>query len=284
MFNIKNKNILITGATSGIGRSTVLALSSMGASVTFIARNKDKAEILLKELNKKSQNKAAYILADLSSQKEVKSAAKEYLKMNRPLDILINNAGLINLKRRETIDGFEETFAVNHLAYFSLTNLLIDKLKESESARIINISSGAHQFVKRMNFDDIQSEKNYKPFKVYSYSKLANILFTRKLSEILKDDNITVNCLHPGVVATGFASQNDSKFQKFLFKLSKPFMRSSNKGAETSIYLSSSDDVSDVSGKYFYNSKVSKISSGASNEEDTERLWRISMELPGLDY
>ena len=282
MFNIKNKNILITGATSGIGRSTVLALSSMGASVTFIARNKDKAEILLKELNKKSQNKAAYILADLSSQKEVKSAAKEYLKMNRPLDILINNAGLINLKRRETIDGFEETFAVNHLAYFSLTNLLIDKLKESESARIINISSGAHQFVKRMNFDDIQSKKNYKPFKVYSYSKLANILFTRKLSEILKDDNITVNCLHPGVVATGFASQNDSKFQKFLFKLSKPFMRSSNKGAETSIYLSSSDDVSDVSGKYFYNSKVSKISSGASNEEDTERLWRISMELTEL--
>jgi len=282
MFNINNKNILITGATSGIGRSTVLALSSMGASVTFIARNKDKAEILLKELNTKSQNKAAYILADLSSQKEVKSAAKEYLKMNRPLDILINNAGLINLKRRETIDGFEETFAVNHLAYFSLTNLLIDKLKESESARIINISSGAHQFVKRMNFDDIQSEKNYKPFKVYSYSKLANILFTRKLSEILKDDNITVNCLHPGVVATGFASQNDSKFQKFLFKLSKPFMRSSNKGAETSIYLSSSDDVSDVSGKYFYNSKVSKISSGASNEEDTERLWRISMELTEL--
>ena len=282
MFNIKNKNILITGATSGIGRSTVLALSSMGASVTFIARNKDKAEILLKELNTKSQNKAAYILADLSSQKEVKSAAKEYLKMNRPLDILINNAGLINLKRRETIDGFEETFAVNHLAYFSLTNLLIDKLKESESARIINISSGAHQFVKRMNFDDIQSEKNYKPFKVYSYSKLANILFTRKLSEILKDDNITVNCLHPGVVATGFASQNDSKFQKFLFKLSKPFMRSSNKGAETSIYLSSSDDVSDVSGKYFYNSKVSKISSGASNEEDTERLWKISMELTEL--
>lgn len=282
MFNIKNKNILITGATSGIGRSTVLALSSMGASVTFIARNKDKAEILLKELNTKSQNKAAYVLADLSSQKEVKSAAKEYLKMNRPLDILINNAGLINLKRRETIDGFEETFAVNHLAYFSLTNLLIDKLKESESARIINISSGAHQFVKRMNFDDIQSEKNYKPFKVYSYSKLANILFTRKLSEILKDDNITVNCLHPGVVATGFASQNDSKFQKFLFKLSKPFMRSSNKGAETSIYLSSSDDVSDVSGKYFYNSKVSKISSGASNEEDTERLWRISMELTEL--
>ena len=255
MFNVKNKNILITGATSGIGRSTAIALSSMGARVTFIARNKDKAEVLLKELNCNTENKAAYIIADLSSQDEVKSAAKEYLNMNISLDILINNAGLINLKRRETVDGFEETFAVNHLAYFSLTNILIDKIKESKSARIINISSGAHQFVSRMNFDDLQSEKNYKPFKVYSYSKLANILFTRKLSEVLKNDNITVNCLHPGVVATGFASQNDSKIQKLLFKLSKPFMRSSNKGAETSIYLSSSDEVSDVSGKYFYNSK-----------------------------
>ena len=166
--------------------------------------------------------------------------------------------------------------------YFSLTNILIDKIKESKSARIINISSGAHQFVSRMNFDDLQSEKNYKPFKVYSYSKLANILFTRKLSEVLKNDNITVNCLHPGVVATGFASQNDSKIQKLLFKLSKPFMRSSNKGAETSIYLSSSNEVSDVSGKYFYNSKISKISSGASNKEDAEKLWEISMELTGL--
>ena len=276
------KNILITGATSGIGKSTAIALSSMGARVTFIARNKDKAEVLLKELNCNTENKAAYIIADLSSQDEVKSAAKEYLNMNIPLDILINNAGLINLKRRETADGFEETFAVNHLAYFSLTNILIDKIKESKSARIINISSGAHQFVSRMNFDDLQSEKNYKPFKVYSYSKLANILFTRKLSEVLKNDNITVNCLHPGVVATGFASQNDSKIQKLLFKLSKPFMRSSNKGAETSIYLSSSDEVSDVSGKYFYNSKISKISSGASNKEDAEKLWEISMELTGL--
>ena len=282
MFNVKNKNILITGATSGIGRSTAIALSSMGARVTFIARNKDKAEVLLKELNCNTENKAAYIIADLSSQDEVKSTAKEYLNMNISLDILINNAGLINLKRRETVDGFEETFAVNHLAYFSLTNILIDKIKESKSARIINISSGAHQFVSRMNFDDLQSEKNYKPFKVYSYSKLANILFTRKLSEVLKNDNITVNCLHPGVVATGFASQNDSKIQKLLFKLSKPFMRSSNKGAETSIYLSSSDEVSDVSGKYFYNSKISKISSGASNKEDAEKLWEISMELTGL--
>ena len=282
MFNVKNKNILITGATSGIGRSTAIALSSMGARVIFIARNKDKAEVLLKELNCNTENKAAYIIADLSSQDEVKSAAKEYLNMNISLDILINNAGLINLKRRETVDGFEETFAVNHLAYFSLTNILIDKIKESKSARIINISSGAHQFVSRLNFDDLQSEKNYKPFKVYSYSKLANILFTRKLSEVLKNDNITVNCLHPGVVATGFASQNDSKIQKLLFKLSKPFMRSSNKGAETSIYLSSSDEVSDVSGKYFYNSKISKISSGASNKEDAEKLWEISMELTGL--
>ena len=200
MFNVNNKNILITGATSGIGKESALALAKMGANITFIARNKVKAENLLNDMNKISSGQNSFIIADLSSQKDIKAASEDYINKNISLDILLNNAGLINFKRRETIDGLEETFALNHLAYFSLTNLLLDKIKESGSARIVNVSSGAHQFVKRMNFDDIQSEKSYKPFQVYGYTKLANILFTKKLSSILKDKKISVNCLHPGVV------------------------------------------------------------------------------------
>ena len=282
MNNVKGKNILITGATSGIGKSAAISLSKMGGNIVFIARNEEKAEKLSKEIKSISGMNPTFIIADLSSQKEIKKAADTYRKMDKSLDILLNNAGLINLKRRETIDGFEETFAVNHLAYFTLTNLLLDKIKESPFSRIINVSSGAHYAVKRMNFDDIQSINSYKPFKVYGYSKLANILFTKKLSEILKNENVTVNCLHPGVVATGFASQNNSRFQKFIFSMAKPFMRTSDNGAKTSIYLCSSEDVSDISGEYFYNSKITKTSKGAKNIDDADRLWNMSLKLTSL--
>lgn len=282
MFNVKDKNILITGATSGIGRSAAISLSKMGANIIFIARNEEKAENLSREIKKISDKDSTFIIADLSSQKEIIKASEDYRRMDISLDILLNNAGLFNLKRRETIDGFEETFAVNHLAYFTLTNLLLDKIKASSSSRIINVSSGAHNAVKRMNFDDIQSINSYKPFKVYGYSKLANILFTKKLSDILKNNNVTVNCLHPGVVATGFASQNESRVQKLIFGLAKPFMRTSDGGAKTSVYLCSSPDISDITGEYFYNSKITKTSNGATNNEDAEKLWDISSELTGI--
>ena len=279
MFNVNNKNILITGATSGIGKESALALARMGANITFIARNKVKAENLLNDINKISSGQNSFIIADLSSQKDIKAASENYINKNISLDILLNNAGLINFKRRETIDGLEETFALNHLAYFSLTNLLLDKIKESSSARIINVSSGAHQFVKRMNFDDIQSEKSYKPFQVYGYTKLANILFTKKLSSILKNEKITVNCLHPGVVGTSFGQNNSNNLNKFLSFIAKPFMRTSEKGAETSIYLCSSPDVSDISGQYFYNCKVAKTSKWAQSKEDADKLWDLSEKM-----
>ena len=151
MFDVKNKNILITGATSGIGKESALALAKKGANITFIARDKYKAENLLNDINKISQGQNSFIIADLSSQKDIKMASEIYIDKNIPLDVLLNNAGLINFKRKETIDGFEETFALNHLAYFTLTNLLLDKIKQSNSARIVNVSSAAHQFVKRIN-------------------------------------------------------------------------------------------------------------------------------------
>ena len=279
MFDVNNKNILITGATSGIGRESALALAKMGANITFIARNKLKAENLLTDINNISNGQNSFIIADLSSQEDIKTASEKYIDKNISLDVLLNNAGLINFKRNETIDGFEETFAINHLAYFSLTNLLLNKIKESNSARIVNVSSAAHQFVKRMKFNDIHSKKSYKPFQVYGYTKLANILFTKKLSSILENENITVNCLHPGVVGTSFGQNNSNNLNKVLSFIVKPFMRTSEKGAETSIYLCSSPDVADISGQYFYNCKVAKTSKWAQNKEDADKLWYLSEKM-----
>ena len=213
MFDITNKNILITGATSGIGKAAALKLSLLGANIFFVARNQQKAQLLVDDIH---------------------SVAQVFNSFNIPLHVLLNNAGLINKERKETVDGLEEVFAINHIAYFLLTMLLLDRLKEANNSRIVNVSSGAHAFVKGFNFEDYQAKNTYKPFQVYGYSKLANILFTKKLSDILKEDNITVNCLHPGVVGTSFG-QNNGNLQKILFYIAKPFMRSSEKGAETSI-------------------------------------------------
>ena len=281
MFDIKDKNVLITGATSGIGRAAAVKLSSIGANIYFVARDESKAKLLVDDINKISGKEAIPIIADLSSQSDIRKAAQKFNKLNLPLHVLLNNAGLINKERKETVDGLEEVFAINHLAYFLLTMLLIDRLKEASNSRIVNVSSGAHAFVKGFNFEDYQAKNTYKPFQVYGYSKLANILFTKKLSDILKEDNITVNCLHPGVVGTSFG-QNNGNLQKILFYIAKPFMRSSEKGAETSIYLCSSSDVSDVSGEYFYNCKLSKTTKWAQSQSDADRLWDLSKDLTGL--
>ena len=280
-FEIKNKNVLITGATSGIGEATAIDLAKKGANIFFIARNNLKAQNLSDKIEFISGKRPKFFIADLASLKNIKESALEFISLDIPLHVLLNNAGLINNNRKETVDGFEEVFSINHLAYFYLTHLLLDKLKEGTPSRIINVSSGAHAFVKGFNFDDVNSLKEYKPFKVYGYSKLANILFTKKLSQVLENENIIVNCLHPGVVGTGFG-QNNGVFSKILFNLSKPFMRSSEKGAETSIYLCSSPDVSDVSGQYFYNCKIAKTTTWANNQEDADRLWNLSKELTGI--
>ena len=281
MFDIKEKNVLITGATSGIGKAAALKLSSLGAKIYFIARNEKKAEDLAKEIENLSDMMPYSIIADLSSQKEIKRAADEFKSLNIPLHILLNNAGLINMERKETVDGFEEVFALNHLAYYSLTQLLLDNIKNGSPSRIVNVSSGAHAFVKGFNFDDVQSLSSYKPFQVYGYSKLANILFTKKLASLLKDENVSVNCLHPGVVGTAFG-QNNGSLQKVLFFIAKPFIRSPEKGAESSVYLCSSPEVSNTTGEYFYNCKVEKTTKWARSEEDAERLWLLSRELTGI--
>ena len=281
---VEGKNCLITGATSGIGRSTALALSKMGANIFFIARNADKAEELREEIKEISGKSPHVIIGDLSSLKQIKKVAEEYKYLNEPIDILLNNAGIMNTERRVTEDGLEEVFAVNHLAYFLLTNLLIDEVLRSSVKRVVNVSSDAHRFLKSINFDDLQSEKEFKMFTVYGQSKLANILFTKKLSTLYQDRGLTTNCLHPGFVSTSIGKQNKSIIGNLLFNLARPFARTSKKGAETSIYLCSSPEVSDISGEYFFDCKIKETSEGAKNLSDADKLWKISSDLTGISY
>ena len=280
--NLENKVCLITGATNGIGEESAKALNNMGAEIVFVARNEEKGNFLKQQLKNDSGRDATMIIANLSSQAEVKRAANEFLALEKPLDILLNNAGIMNRERNETVDGLEEVFSVNHLAYFTLSLMLLDKLKQTENSRVINVASGAHQFVKDMNFDDLQSEKTFKPLQVYGQSKLANILFTKSLSEKLLNSGVTVNCLHPGFVSTGIGSNNKGIWNLLMF-LAKPFAKKSNKGAETSIYLCSSPAVKNISGEYFVDCTVEKVSEAANDPKQAEKLWDISVELAGLD-
>ena len=279
--NLENKVCLITGATNGIGEEAAKELNKMGAEIVFVARNEGKGEQLKAELKEATGKEPTMILANLSSQAEVKSAAEKFLSMEKPLDILLNNAGIMNRERNITEDGLEEVFSVNHLAYFTFTLMLIDKLKSTEGSRVVNVASGAHQFVKEMNFGDLQSEKVFKPMQVYGQSKLANILFTKSLANKLADHGVTVNCLHPGFVSTGIGSNNKGIWN-ILMSLARPFARKTDKGAETSVYLCSSPEVKDISGEYFVDCKIEKVSDAAKSSDQADKLWKISSELTGL--
>ena len=281
--NLQGKVCLITGATNGIGEEAAKQIALMGAEIVFIARNPVKANELNKTLKSLTGKESTSIIADLSSQLEVKRAADKFLSLNKPLHILLNNAGIMNTSRKETVDGLEEVFSVNHLAYYSLTLLLMDKLIANGPGRIVNVASGAHMFIKEMNFDDLQSEKEYKTMRVYSQSKLANILFTRELSEKLEGKGITVNCLHPGFVNTGIGSNNSPTLGRILMAMARPFSRKTDKGAETSIYLCVSPEVEGISGEYYIDCEVSKISGAARSKDNAEKLWNISSELTGID-
>ena len=279
--NLENKVCLITGATNGIGEEAAKELNKMGAEIVFVARSEGKGEQLKAKLIEATGKEPTMILANLSSQAEVKSAAEKFLSMEKPLNILLNNAGIMNRERSITEDGLEEVFSVNHLAYFTFTLMLIDKLKSTEGSRVVNVASGAHQFVKEMNFGDLQSEKVFKPMQVYGQSKLANILFTKSLANKLADHGVTVNCLHPGFVSTGIGSNNKGIWN-ILMSLARPFARKTDKGAETSVYLCSSPEVKDISGEYFVDCKIEKVSDAAKSSDQADKLWEISSELTGL--
>ena len=275
------KVCLITGATSGIGKATAMGLANMGASVVIVGRDRGRGEAALTEIKERSGNSSVdLMLADLSSQEQIRRLADDFKAAYPRLDVLINNAGVFRSERITTADGIEMTFAVNHLAYFLLTNLLLDVLKASAPSRIVNVSSGA-QSNGTIDFDDLQGEKGYKGTKAYSQSKLANVLFTYELARRLEGTGVTANCLHPGAVRTNFGSGSSGVFG-FMVRALRPLMISPEKGAETSIYLASSPEVEGVSGRYFVKKAEARSSDVSYDERLARRLWKVSAELTNL--
>ncbi len=275
------KVVLITGGTSGIGKAAATALAGMGADVIVTGRNRQKGEDAVEEIRRESGNdKVSLLLADLAVQAEIRRLAREFEASHDRLDVLVNNAGVFKTRRTETSDGIEMTLAVNHLAPFLLTNLLLDLLKESAPSRIINVSSGAERLGK-IDLDDLQSERRYRAFPVYGKSKLANIMFTYELAERLHDTGVTANCMHPGSVNTDFG-KNERAVSMLLFRAFKPFMRSPEKGADTLVYLAASPDVEGVTGRYFIDREVTNSSEESYDETLRKKLWEASEELTGL--
>jgi retinol dehydrogenase 12 len=279
---MQNKICLVTGATNGIGKITALELAKMGATVIVVGRNPTKTEAVVSEIRSESGNdNVKKALADLSSLADVRALAQEFKNKYSRLDVLVNNAGAYFNKRHVTFDGFEMTFALNHLSYFLLTVSLLDVLKASAPARIVNVSSDAHRGA-RLDFDDLQGEKKFNGFGAYGRSKLANILFTYELAKRLQGTNITANALHPGFVATGFGANNGTLMRVGIGIMSRMMGISAENGAKTTIYLATSPEVEGVTGKYFDKCKPVQSSTASYEVEARERLWRISEQLCGL--
>ena len=273
--------VLITGGTSGIGKAAATALAGMGAEVVVNGRNRERGEVAVEEIQRESGSDNVFLLlADLSVQSEVRRLAGEFRTRYDRLDVLVNNAGLVLKRRTETPDGIETTLAINHLAPFLLTNVLLDLLRKSAPSRIITVSSGAERMGK-IDFDDLQSEKRYRGFQVYGMTKLANIIFTFELAERLEGTGVTANCMHPGAVNTNFGANNRGGMALF-FRAFKPFMRSPEQGAETLVYLAASPEAEEMSGEYLTDHEVQAASKEAYDESVRKRLWEVSEELTGL--
>ncbi len=272
---MQGKTVLITGANQGIGKASALELARRGAKVVLVSRNEAKGKAALEEVRAAANGEAPLLLvADLASLADVRRLASDFRKQHDKLDVLLNNAGLIVPTRQTTADGFEETFAVNHLAPFVLTGELVDLLKKTPGSRIVNVSSEAHRRG-TMHWDDLELREGYGSFKAYSQSKLANVLFTYELSRRLEGTGVTANCLHPGVVGSGFGQTYKGAFS-ILVRLGKPFLLSNEAGARTSVYLASSPDVVGVTGKYFDKCKPSRSNAVSYDEASWARLWEVS--------
>lgn len=276
------KSVLITGGTGGIGKATATGLAALGARVAITGRDLPRAESAAADIRRTTRNPAVdAFAADLSSQAEVRRLAAEVLAAYPRLDVLINNVGGSWNRRHVTADGLERTFAVNHIAAFLLTNLLLDRLQASAPARVVTVSSAA-QSTGIIDFDDLQGERDYSERRAYPQSKLASLMFTYELARRLEGTGVTANVLHPGVVNTGFGAEDPGVIFKVLVPFMRPFMKTPAKGAATSIFLASSPEVEGVTGQYFANSSPRTSNKESYDIAAATRLWEVSATLTGL--
>ena len=276
------KVVLITGGTGGIGKATAIGLATMGARVGITGRDLARAEQAAADIRAASGNPAVDVFAaDMSSQAEVRRLAAAVLDAYPRLEVLVNNVGGFWAHRQPTADGLEHTFALNHLAPFLLTNLLLDRLKASAHARVVTVSSGA-QAMGRIDFDDLQGARNYSGQRAYSQSKLANVMFTNELARRLEGTGVTANSLHPGVVRTNFGSEDQAGFFALISRVALPFLKSPAQGSQTPVYLASSPDMDGVSGQFFANRKPKTANKLAYDTGMTARLWQVSADLVGM--
>ncbi len=275
------KVCVLTGGTSGIGRETAIALAGMGARLGLVCRDRRRGDDTLAEIRAKTGSTAVALHeADLSSQASIRAVAAALLATYPRIDVLVNNAGVVQLGYTTTVDGIETVFATNHLGYFLLTSLLLERLRASAPARIVNVASDAHRWGS-IDFDDLGHEKRYRTLRVYGDSKLANVLFTYELARRLAGSGVTVNCLHPGAVATRLG-QNNGRVATLLTQVLRPFFRTPAQGAATSIHLASSPAVEGQSGLYFANRKARRSSKRSYDEAVAGRLWDVSAAMTGL--
>ncbi len=281
---MEGKLCVVTGATDGIGRITARALAERGAEVVLVGRNAAKGAEVCKAIHRSSRNsRVRFEQADLSSQVEIRALAKRLTEGRTAIDVLVNNVGAIFNRRRESADGIEMTFALNHLGYFLLTGLLLESLKASAAARIVNVASEAHRGG-QMNLEDPQGTKRYSGWRAYQQSKLANILFTYRLAALLEGTKVTANCLHPGFVASKFGQNNGWLFSTFLKTLMRFSAIDVEAGARTSVHVATSADIEGVSGRYFDKSREATSSLVSRDEETGLRLWELSEGLTGHRY
>jgi retinol dehydrogenase-14 len=272
---LAGRTVLVTGATGGIGKATAAGLAAMGAHLAITGRDPGRGEAAAREIRTAGDGRVDVFVADLSSQADVRRLADEVLQRLPRLDVLVNNVGGYWNTRHVTADGLERTFALNHLAPFLLTNLLLDRLKESAPARVVTVSSHAHTGG-RIDFDDLQGERSYSGARAYNQSKLANVLFTYELARRLQGTSVTANALHPGVVRTSFGAEDPAGIQRLLVPLIRPFMKSPARGAATSIHVASAPELDQVTGTYFARSKPRRSSERSYDEAAAARLWRVS--------
>ncbi|MBC8452783.1 MAG: SDR family oxidoreductase [Spirochaetes bacterium] len=275
----KSSVVLITGASSGMGKAASMELARTGAIVVMLCRNKERGEKALQEVRTSSKNNSVELmLCDLGSLKSVRDFCVEFKSKYQRLNVLINNAGVILPGYHQTADGYELQFGVNHLGHFLLTNELLSLLLAAAPARIITVASGAHK-IGKIHFKDVNLKKNYTAWCAYAQSKLANILFTYELAERLKGTGVTVNCLHPGAVATSMGVNRDTGFGTLITRMLRPFFQTSEKGSETAVYLAMSQDIEGISGKYFYRKRSVPSSKRSYDIIAAKKLWDLSEKM-----